>query len=411
MHTPLSLAGKRVTVMGLGLHGGAIGTVRWLAEQGARVTATDLKGADELRASVKKLRDLVGVEFVLGEHRDADFREVDLVVRNPAVPRDSKYLQIAQAAGVPIEMDSSLFFAACPSRNIIGVTGSKGKTTCARAITRLLKEAAGLKSVIEVGTDGISPLAELKSITPKTTIVFELSSWRLEALAERRISPPTAVVTSLYRDHLNTYSSFEDYAQAKKAIMLHQDSGGRLLLNTDDPKVAGWAGEAPGSVMWFSLRDLPEGDGIFVREGMITIRAKEAEEVLFDLSSVHMPGDHARRNVLPGLLLASLAGAVPERLKYALEQLPPLPHRLEAVRKLDGVIYINDSAATMPDATIAALKSLAGRRIVHILGGGDKALIFDELAGAEPAANIRTLIFLPGSATEKVKSALTAAYG
>jgi UDP-N-acetylmuramoylalanine--D-glutamate ligase len=405
----LNLAGKRVTVMGLGLHGGAVGAVRWLAEQGAQITVTDLRGAPALRESVAKLSDLPDIEFVFGKHREEDFSRADMVVRNPAVPRDSELLQIARAAGVPIEMDSGLFFAACPSEDIIGITGTKGKTTCAKTITRLLSGSG--RSVVEVGTDRVSPLAELKHVTSETTVVFELSSWRLEALAERRISPRRAVVTSLYPDHLNTYDSLGDYIETKKTIVRYQPQGGVALLNADDPRLAAWAGDVPGKVLWFSRHDLPEGDGIFVRDHTIWVRTEGRETQLFELATVPLASDHERRNVLPGILLAYLAGETVAKSKRRVQELASLPHRLETVREVRGVVYINDSAATMPDATIAALTALSGKTLIHIIGGGDKELAFAELAQAEQLASIRALLFLPGTATEAIRRALAAAFG
>jgi UDP-N-acetylmuramoylalanine--D-glutamate ligase len=383
--------------MGLGLHGGALGNIEWLYNQGAQLTVTDLKTAQELSQTVEKLKKFSGIKLVLGEHREEDFTTADLVLRNPAVPRTSKYLEAARNAGVPIEMDSSLFWQASPSSNIIGVTGSKGKTTTASAIAVLLK--AQYPQTVALGIDGVSPLKELPTILPDSPVVFELSSWRLEALDEHRVSPPVAVVTSIYRDHLNTYASFEEYIATKKVIVKYQGQQGIALLNADDPILQTWGSDIKGKLYWYSTKPLESGEGIFVRDGLITVRRDNQEEAVMPWDDLPLPSLHERRNLLPGILLARLYTISAETIKAELKHLQRLPHRLELVREHQGVQYINDSAATMPDATIAALQALKGKTIVHILGGSDKALLFDELAHVEAKAHLRALVFLPGTAT------------
>lgn len=408
----LALAGKRVTVMGLGLHGGALGNIKWLLEQGARVTVTDLKTAAELNDTVKKLRGLEKVELVLGEHREKDFTVTDMVLRNPAVPRTSPFLKLAREAGVPVEMDSSLFFVYCPSQKIIGVTGSKGKTSTAVFTAELLK--AKYPQTVAVGVDGVSPLGELKNIQPDSPVVFELSSWRLEALAEKKISPPLAVVTSIYRDHLNTYASYDEYIDTKKVIVRYQRAGDRVILNADDEKLRGWT-DLPGQTYWYSRQaSLPTGpdgrpgNGVLVRDGKIYIRQDGMEQLAALWDKLPLAGEHTRRNVLPAILVAHWHSVSADQLLAELSLLQPLPHRLETIRVVDGVTYINDSAATMPDATIAALQTLAGKTLVHIAGGSDKALEFTGLAEVAHRAKLRSVIWLPGTATAAMQQAFRA---
>jgi UDP-N-acetylmuramoylalanine--D-glutamate ligase len=375
-----NLQGKRVTVMGLGLHGGAVGTVQWLASLGAKITVTDLKSEEELAPSLEKLRDFQDVTYVFGEHRDSDFTDADLIVRNPSVPSSSEYLAKAKEAGVPVEMDSSLFFLHCPSEDIIGVTGSKGKTTTAKAITAVLK--AGSVDVVEVGTDGVSPLGKLSDITADTTVVFELSSWRLEALAAHELSPHTAVVTNIYREHLNTYESFQDYIEAKKAIVRYQTEDDVAILNEDDNELRSWGENLVSTVHWYSTKDAPPNTKLI--------------------------GNLQRQNLVPAMIIGSLRGLDEGVVHSSIASIDPLPHRLELVRELDDVRYINDSAATMPDATIAALDALGDESIVLILGGSDKKLEFDALAKKIASLNIKALIWLPGTATERMQQAVQA---
>ncbi|MBI1833845.1 MAG: UDP-N-acetylmuramoyl-L-alanine--D-glutamate ligase [Candidatus Andersenbacteria bacterium] len=392
-----SLKNKRVTVMGLGLHGGALGTISWLVKQGAKVTVTDMKSEEQLASSLKQLGKLKNINFVLGQHRTENFTNTDLVIRNPAVPKNSPHLQAARKAGVAIEMDSSLFFLYSPTTDIIGVTGSKGKTTASHAIAHIL-------GATRVGTDGVSPLGEVAKLKENSTVVFELSSWRLEALTSHKISPPVAVVTSIYREHLNTYTDLPEYIAAKKGIIRYQKAEDTAILNYDDAELRTWESEVQGTLYWFSLKELPSGkEGIYRQDGQAVVRIKD-KEISIPLHTLALQADHEQRNVLPAILIACQRGVSSEKITAALTSLPRLSHRLEIIRELNGVTYINDSASTMPDATIAALQSLAGKSLVLILGGSDKKLEFKELGTAVDAADVRAIVWLPGSATARMKS-------
>lgn len=392
----MSLKNKRVTVMGLGLHGGALGTIEWLTEQGAKVTVTDLKTEGELETTLSKLHPLK-IQYVLGQHREEDFVNADLVIRNPAVPKNSPYLQAARKAGVPVEMDSSLFFLNSPTNDIIGVTGSKGKTTAANAIAHML-------GAIAVGTDGISPLGKLKDVSKDSTVVFELSSWRLEALAPHHISPRVAIVTSIYREHLNTYQDFQEYIDAKKIIIRHQKPTDTAILNWDDQELRTWEKDVKGKLLWFSMKELPVGkEGIFVKGGNVFIQMNSQHPLLISPLEKGKGAEHEQRNILPAILIGALRGMTAEQIKAAMQSLPRLRHRLEQIAIKNGVTYINDSAATMPDATIAALRAYQDKTLVLILGGSDKKLEFEELAREVATANIRGIIWLPGTATERMQ--------
>src|SRR5262245_11072209 len=192
--------GKRVTVMGLGTRGGGVGVARFLAEHGAIVTVTDGKSADELAQPMSELAGLP-IRYVLGGHAEYDFTPAgaDIVVRNPGVRRTSPWLRVAREAGVPIEMEMSLLVRLCPAP-IIGITGTKGKTTTATLCAAML--AAWDDRTVLAGNMGVSALAQLDRIAPETPVVIEVSNWQLEALDEHRLSPHIAVLTNISEDHL-----------------------------------------------------------------------------------------------------------------------------------------------------------------------------------------------------------------
>ncbi|HEX7101477.1 MAG TPA: Mur ligase family protein, partial [Nitrolancea sp.] len=229
------LTGKRALVMGIGTRQGGLGVTRYLLDAGADVTVTDLRDVDSLTDTLRQL-DGLPVRFVLGEHRREDFERADLVVRNPGVPHDSPWLQIARDAGASIEMEMTLFFRACPAP-IIGITGTKGKTTTSTLCAAILENLRD--DTVLAGNMGRSSLARLPQITPETPVVIELSSWQLEGLGEHRLSPQIAVFTNLSPDHLNRYASMDDYLDAKLNIARYQQPNDWFVVNKDDATVWG----------------------------------------------------------------------------------------------------------------------------------------------------------------------------
>ncbi|MGN6031170.1 MAG: Mur ligase family protein, partial [Thermomicrobiales bacterium] len=195
------VAGKRVTVMGLGILGGGVGVARYLATHGAHVTVTDMRDEASLQESIHQLQDLP-VAYHLGGHDLADFTSAgaDIVVRNPGVRPDSEYLVAARNDGVGVEMEMSLFFRACPAP-ILGVTGTKGKTSVSTLCGHILK--SWKPETLLAGNMGISALAQVDRLTATTPVVIELSSFQLEALDENRLGPHVAVITNISEDHLD----------------------------------------------------------------------------------------------------------------------------------------------------------------------------------------------------------------
>ncbi|GAB4195554.1 MAG: UDP-N-acetylmuramoyl-L-alanine--D-glutamate ligase [Roseiflexaceae bacterium] len=407
------LRGKRALVMGLGVHGGGLGVARFLAGQGADVTVTDLRGPELLRSSLDALADLP-IRFVLGEHRDVDFQNADLVVRNPGVPRESRYLQIARAAGAQIEMEMTLFFRLCPGP-ILGITGTKGKTTTTTLVGAMLREQ--LPQTVVAGNLRVSALEQLPALRPDTPVVLELSSFVLEGLGEAGLSPRYAAVTNMSADHLDRYGSMESYAEAKRQIVAHQDASGLAVLNGSDPIVRAFAGATAGRVHFFYAGEPPAEDRERIRGGAIdatvvgpdairtTLGAAPGEwRTVCQTGDVALVGRHNLLNVAAASALAAGFGVEQAALLRALRGFKGVADRMEPVRLLDGVTYINDTTATAPEAAIAALESLDAP-IVLLAGGADKNLPFEGLA-ATIRRRARALVLLAGSATPKLQAAL-----
>ncbi len=412
--------GKRALVMGLGVNGGGLGVTRFLVAQGADVTVTDLRDATVLRPSLDELKGLP-VRYVLGQHREEDFLSADLVVRNPGVPRESRFLGLAREHGAQIEMEMTLFFRLCPGP-ILGITGTRGKTTTTLLAGAMLAEQ--YPDTVVAGNLRVSALEQLPRITPSTPVVLELSSWQLEGLGEADLSPRYACVTNLSPDHLDRYGSMEQYAAAKKHIFLHQhaERGDVVVLNADDECVRQWAAEASTKPAWFSTRkSYDELIGAFSSEAAWwhNDQLMWRDDPICSQQDVHLQGEHNRANIAAAAALVKCyQPPVPdEAVARAVSSFRGVPDRLELVRELDGVRYVNDTTATTPTATMAALRALDAP-IILIAGGADKQLDFSELAacigaGGKPGAScgtvVRAVVLLAGTGTPQLTGALEAA--
>ncbi|MCX6766529.1 MAG: UDP-N-acetylmuramoyl-L-alanine--D-glutamate ligase [Candidatus Moranbacteria bacterium] len=400
---------KRVTVMGIGLHGGGIATVRFFASAGAKVIATDLKTEKELKSSINKLKDLKNVKFILGQHRIEDFENVDLVVKSPAAPWTSKHIQAALKKKIPVEMDSSIFFKLC-KLPIIGVTGTKGKTTTATLIAEILKTAGKNVFTAGIGQKPVLNLLDKIGETKKGVVVFELSSWRLSGLGRQGLSPHIAVVTNIYPDHLNYYGTMEKYIADKKYIFANQKSDDYVVLNYDNEVTRELAKSTKSKIIFFSTAEIPGHSmsnwtsNVFVRSGKIIFNENRNETDICDLNDIKLRGGHNIGNVLAAVAAASAFGIAPEKICEAIKNFKGVEHRLEFVREIDKVKYVNDTAATMPDAAIAGINSFS-EPIILIAGGADKNLEFNKLAKVI-SNKAKKLILLKGEATEKIKSEL-----
>jgi UDP-N-acetylmuramoylalanine--D-glutamate ligase len=371
-----ALRGKKVTVIGLGRFGGGVGVTRWLCGQGARVTVSDKAAADSLPDSIAALKGL-DVQLHLGGHVEADFLQADLLIVNPAIPKEMPLLRSALSAGVPYTTEINLFLERCAAP-VIGITGSVGKSTTTAMIGAIL--AKSLTAHVG-GNIGKSLLEELPAITPDHVVVLELSSFQLEDLPIIGISPHVAVVTNLARNHLDRHGTMEAYAAAKKNIFRFQKPADVLILNADDPIVSQWAGEAPGRVAFFR-----RVAGVPVRgpKGLPAVTSSvssssSSSSLPFSLS---VPGAHNQANAQAAWAAAKEMGVSRAQAEEALREFAGLPHRLQFVAELDGVRYFNDSKCTTPGGAIVALESFDPRRVVIIVGGYDKGADFDKLGTA-----------------------------
>ena len=378
---------KKVTVMGLGLFGGGVGAAKFLVSQGADVMVTDLKSAEELSASLKMLNGLP-VKFRLGEHSEEDFADADMLIVNPAVPDDSRFLQIACDNNVQIDSELNIFFRLVPAP-VIGITGSNGKSTTTSLLGEMLKEA-GIKTWVG-GNIGVSLLEHLDEIKPDDVVVLEISSFQLELLSRIEMSPHISIVTNIAPNHLDRHKTIENYINSKKTIIHYQTEDDYTILNYDDPALREWEGECKSHILWFSATKELE-HGAFLKNNEIIINHNSKRTVIPCPTQTNIKGIHNRQNIMAASYAAIAMHADVESIKNAIAGFTGLEHRLEYVDTINEVQYYNDSKATTPEAAIAGIKAFDSPTIL-IAGGYNKKVSLSQFA-RECAKNTKYVILV-----------------
>lgn len=394
------LRGKRVLVFGLGLHGGGVTVAKWCINQGARVTVTDLRTRRQLKASLDKLTGN-RIDFVLGRHRREDVLTADMIVKNPAVPPSSPYLRLARQKRIPVTTDIGLFIERHRGP-IYAVTGTKGKTTTATMLWRMLRYKD--RRIALAGNTGVSPLTLLSSSAHTHPVVLELSSWQIEDLPSTSWSPRIAICTNIYPDHLNRHKTMRAYVQAKLRLFTHQNRRDMAILRHDSPQLCRAAPSLPGRILWFGSTDQIPKPRVIFRGDTAVAELRTSSKTLFTRGDLRIPGEHTMINALAAAGAALHAGVPPRAIQKALRAFTGVPGRYEVVRTLRGVTYINDTTATTPQAAQASLET-TGSGTILISGGADKELSYTSLARTMKKYT-RYIILLPGSATKKIRNAL-----
>jgi len=364
----MDFAGLRVTIIGLAREGTAL--ARFLARKGAVVTASDIKPASELGKSLAALEGLP-IRYVLGGHPE-EILEADVVFVSPGVRPDAPIIVEARRRGVPLSSETALFFQLCPAP-IIGITGSSGKTTTVSLTGEMLK-ASGFRTWVG-GNIGCPLIEKVEEMRPEDRVVLELSSFQLENMTQ---SPHVAAVLNLTPDHLDRHPSFEAYREAKLSILRYQGPEDMAILGYDDPETRSMAGICRGKVLFFSLA-CPQEEGAFLRGDELVLRLRGEEERICAAGEVKLRGRHNLANVLAACLASGALGALPQAMAHVARSFRGVEHRLELVRELGGVCYYNDSIATSPARSMAALRAF-DEPIVLLAGGYFKNLPLEEWA-------------------------------
>ena len=383
-------AGKKVTVMGLGLLGRGVGDAALIAEAGAaEVIVTDLKSAEELQSSIAALQAHENISHSLGGHKEEDFTDRDLVLVAAGVPADSEFVRIAKSKSAYVAQSAALF-AELSGIPIIGVTGTRGKSTVTMMIHHCLQQITGERILLGGNVRGVSNLQLLKDVKSESLCVMELDSWQLQGWGWANMSPQVAVFTSFMEDHLNYYmrngvtkeEAMAAYFTDKAQIFLHQDESGTLVTT---PAVFEWLKKV--------LPDYTLGQEVkLVDSSLIPEEAHLA-----------MPGEHNRLNAALATTALEALGIEESVIYAALALFPGVEGRLQLVKTYDNVRVYNDNNATTPQATQAALEALdlGNQNIILIAGGADKNISVENLAYVI-TEHCKQVILTPGSGTDRL---------
>ncbi|NCO23268.1 UDP-N-acetylmuramoyl-L-alanine--D-glutamate ligase [bacterium (Candidatus Moisslbacteria) CG12_big_fil_rev_8_21_14_0_65_36_11] len=407
------LKNKKTLLVGLGQLGGGVSTAKFLTRSGAKLTVTDVKPENNLKNSIRQLKNFK-TEFHLGGHKKEDFEKSDFIIFNPAVSVFSPWVKLAKKLKKEFFNDYTLFLKLLQSKDIrhpyIEVTGTRGKTTVATWIGHFLSPVLVGGNIPSAGL-----LKIIDKISSKKPLVLEISSYQLEYV--EKLEPPKvsigkffhiAVITNLSCDHLNRYGNLKTYINVKSKIFINQKKSDILILNHDDKYTHIFLSKKPKSrIYFFSLRRLPKNkNGVWFLGNSMYFQENNKKSLVMEKEGLT---SHQKLNLAASLLASYLAGKNWRELSKKLKNLPEIKFRQQLVLKKNGAIFINDSAATSPVGTIAALERFYKdrRHLALVCGGTDKNLYFKDLAkkikATLPSEN---LFLLEGSATKKLAKEL-----
>lgn len=394
-----SLKGKRVAVLGIGISNTPL--IEMLLRAGIQVIACDKRERSAFDDGQLNEIEALGATVYLGtdylEHLDSQ----DVIFRTPGLRPDLPQIQAAVEKGALLTSEMEVFFRVCPCP-IIGVTGSDGKTTTTTIIAKLL-ETAGY-TVHLGGNIGKPLLPEAESMKETDIAVVELSSFQLMTMD---LSPHISVVTNLAPNHLDVHKSMEEYTEAKKNVFTHQGREDRLILNADNEITRSFAPTAAGQVTLFSRKEMPENNGIFLKNDAIWVKNNRGVRQVLPCQDILIPGNHNIENYMAAI--GAVDGLVPDEvIRSFAKNFGGVEHRIELVRELNGVKYYNDSIASSPTRTMAGLKCFP-EKVILIAGGYDKHIPFDTL-GPAILEHVKLLI-LTGATSSKIRDAVKGAPG
>ena len=369
-----------MVILGLGRQGMAL--ARYLAEAGAEVTISDLQDETVLGDQLEQLRDLP-IRYELGGHPIRLLDDADLLCLSGGVPADIPIAKEARRRSIPLSNDAQIFLDRCPAR-VIGITGSAGKTTTTALVGEMCR-AAGLRTWVG-GNIGNPLISDLETIEAEDIVVMELSSFQLELMTT---SPQIAAVLNVTPNHLDRHGTMEAYIAAKLRILTHQSAKDVAVLGYDDARARALALETPARLLFFSAGAEVEA-GAFKTNGELTLRMDDRDREICKADDIKLRGRHNILNILAASVLAKLAGASAQAIRQVATSFTGVEHRLELVRDADGVRWYDDSIATAPERSIAAIRSFE-EPIILLAGGRDKDLPWDAFV-EETVRTVRWLI-------------------
>jgi len=388
--------GTRVLILGAARQGLAL--ARWLALHGARVTLSDIRSEDELQAARESLAEY-GINWVLGGHPLELLDSSDVLCLSGGIPLTLPIVAEAIRRGILLSNDSQIFMEVVPCKTI-GITGSAGKTTTTTLVGRMAKNAYGDKAYIG-GNIGDPLINHVDNMQSDDVAILEISSFQLDQMT---ISPNVAALLNVTPNHLDRHGTMEAYSAAKARILEFQSEEDSAVLGHDDKGAWSLRNKAHGKLYTFSLHELEEGlNGTYLQDGLLNLQDGDTYLPLILREKISLRGDHNVLNVLAAFAIGHASGFPLDAMLEAVEDFRGVPHRLELVRELGGVCWYNDSIATAPERSMAAIRAFE-EPIVLLLGGRDKNLPWEELVQLVSERVDHVVLF--GEAAEKIQQTM-----
>ena len=389
-------SGKRVLILGAARQGLAL--ARWLSIHGARVTLSDMRSAEDLRVARQSLAEYP-IEWALGGHPLELLDSTDVLCPSGGVPLTLPIIAEAVKRGIPLSNDSQIFMEMVPCRTI-GITGSAGKTTTTTLVGNMAKNSYGDKAYIG-GNIGDPLINYVDDMRFDDIAILELSSFQLEQMT---ISPKIAAILNITPNHLDRHGTMEAYTAAKARILEFQSDKDMAVLGRDDKGAWSLRDQVKGKLFTFSLHELDEGlNGAYYQDGLLNLRDGNAYLPLLLREKIFVRGDQNVANVLAAFTIGHAAGFPLDRMLEAVEEFRGVPHRLELVREWNGVRWYNDSTATAPERSMAAIRAF-DEPIVLMLGGRDKDLPWEDLMQLVNERVDHVVLF--GEAADKIQKTI-----
>jgi UDP-N-acetylmuramoylalanine--D-glutamate ligase len=391
--------GKRVVILGAARQGVAL--ARYLSIHGAKVTLNDIRSAEEL-TTIRQSTASINIEWVVGGHPLHLLNGTDLIAISGGIPLNNSLVVEAARRGIPLTNDTQIFLETVPCKTI-GITGSAGKTTTTTLVGRIAKAGlSGKFREVWIGGNIGDPLINyVDDMTSDDLAILEISSFQLEQMT---VSTNVAAVLNITPNHLDRHGTMDAYTAAKARILEFQSATDKAILNRDDPGSWALAEKVKGSLLSFGFTPLSrDGDGTFVKGTEFFVRTRGREEKLPVADAIELRGEHNRLNVMAACTISYSAGFTPSDMRAGIEGFKGVAHRLEFVRDWHGSLWYNDSIATAPERTIAAINSFSSP-LVLMLGGRDKDLPWQDLANVIHKRVDHVILF--GEAAPKIDAAL-----
>ena len=389
----MELKGKKVLLVGLAKTG--ISTIKCLAKYGADITVNDIKTEDQLEEIIAEIKDIDGIKYILGHHPE-NISDIDMVVVSPGVPLDLPFIKKVIEENKELIGEVELAYQLAKKPYFVGITGTNGKTTTT-SLTGEIFEKAGKETYV-VGNIGNPVIDAVQAANEGASFVTELSSFQLESIKDFR--PSVSAVLNITEDHMNRHHTMENYIDAKARVFMNQDKENFCVLNYDDELTRALAEKCNANVVFFSRLEKLE-KGIYVENGDIIIDIDEKIN-LMKVNDLSLPGGHNLENCMAAAAMAYVSGIDIEVIREVLKTFKAVEHRLEFVKEVEGVKYVNDSKGTNPDSTIKAVQAYENP-IILIAGGYDKGSTYDELLEIAKK-NVKTLVLL-GQTADKIEEA------